>query len=344
MKKYRTVKICLTLCLLIGLVMIPKNQLKVQAEEIIATVHGTILSGTTSEMLYLSTEQGKMEIKLDSKTDTSECKILLPDRKINVSVSRGSDNYLHAVKITSNSTTANITYGSAGTVTISGKLSEKTKDDLLYVSTPQGEMEIKFDSTTSLNGCSFLVMGKTYSIACVRGSDAYMHAVSITDTASSVSNSQVNNANTTSITGKVDNRTKENLLYLSTNDGVMEIVIDSNTDTRKGMILMPGRKLTVSFYRGSDAYLHAASIVGEKDNPSNVTIDRSSPSTATGTVAGDSTENMMYLLTPQGKMELKLDAVNSLNYCKVLTKDRKVTVTFARGSDAYMHAIDISGS
>ncbi len=43
-------------------------------------------------------------------------------------------------------------------------------------------------------------------------------------------------------------------------------------------------------------------------------------------------------------MELKLDAVNSVTNLKVLVTDKKVTVTCARGSDAYMHALTITGA
>jgi hypothetical protein len=43
-------------------------------------------------------------------------------------------------------------------------------------------------------------------------------------------------------------------------------------------------------------------------------------------------------------MELKLDAVNSISNCKAFVNGKKLTVTCARGSDAYMHALDIVGN
>ena len=57
-----------------------------------------------------------------------------------------------------------------------------------------------------------------------------------------------------------------------------------------------------------------------------------------------STEDLLYLKTPQGEMELKLDTVKSVSNCKVITSGRKLSVTCARGSDAYMHAVDITGA
>ena len=185
-------------------------------------------------------------------------------------------------------------------------------------------MEIKLDATTDVSGCSLLVVGKSYNITCMRGSDAYMHAARIYDigvaapttpigtpgTNPPLINPPVNgttgilpgttttpvstispapaspvNVSTVTVSGTATEKTKEGLLYLSTNEGEMQLVIDNNTDTRSGVVLTPGNKLTVSCYRGSDAYMHAASIVGVKDNTGTVEIDKSSPATVTGTVA-----------------------------------------------------------
>lgn len=345
MKKYCFVRISMTLCLICGIFLLPFNQLKAHADEIMATVEGKILSGTTSELLKLSTKEGKMEIKLDSGTDTSGCKILLPDKKVYVSVSHGADGYLHAVRITTDTPVVSETLDESTLVTVSGTLGEKTNDAVLYLDTAQGEMQIKLDVTTSLNECAVLVMGKTYYVTCARGGDAYMHAVSISDTSSSSSPAAVHSdLATASVTGTVADKTKEDLLYLSTKEGEMQFKIDSDADTSRGMVLTPGNKLTVSFYRGSDAYLHAAGIAGEKDSAAAPQIDESSYVTVTGTVGSSSDQNLLYLYTPQGKMELKLDAVSSLNNCKVLVSGKKLNVTCGYGTDAYMHAITITGA
>ena len=354
MKSNRIIKISLAICLVLSMIMLPANHLKVQAAEVSATVEGTVLAGTTSELLLLSTREGKMEIKLDSDTDTSACKVLLPDKKVTVSVSHGSDGYLHAVKITSETQAAQVSVDLSTKATVSGTISEKTKGDILYLKTPQGDMEIKLDTTTDMSGCKVLVVDKTYTIVCARGSDAYMHAVSISDGGAGntrvISGSGLTpapagtvTASTTSVTGTVKSSTKEDLLYLSTSGGEMQIVIDSNTDSRNGMVLTPGRTLTVSVYRGSDAYMHAAVITGSRSASQTVEINTSSTSTVSGTVGSKSTENILYLNTPQGEMELKLDGVRSVSNCKVLVEGKKITVTCARGSDAYMHALDISG-
>lgn len=359
MKRDKLAKLYLTACLICGMIAAPVSSLEIQAAEVIATVQGTVASGTTSDLLRLSTKEGEMQIKLDGGTDTSGCKILLPDSKVSVSVSHGSDGYLHAVKISGDTQASTTTLDSSTSSTVTGTIGSKSKGDVLYFKTPQGEMEIKLDPTTNLNNCSILVADKSYSIVCVRGSDAYMHAVSISDSSSvstgTGSSSGTNytgitpapassiGESTSTVTGTVTSDTKENLLYLSTAYGVMQIAIDNNTDSRNGMVLTPGNKLTVSVYRGSDAYMHAATIIASKDG-SQASVDTSSAATVTGTVGSKSNENLLYLSTQYGEMELKLDSVSSVNNLKVLVSGKKLTVTCARGNDAYMHALSITGS
>lgn len=362
MKKYSIWKKAgAAICLTFGILIAPIGQMKVQAAEVIATVHGNVMAGTTTDLLKLATNEGNMEIKLDSGTDASACKVLLPGSNIYVAVSHGSDGYLHAVRITSGVQTSAVTLDNSSSATVTGTISDKSKGDVLVVKTPQGEMQIKLDTTTNLGGCSVLVADKTYSITCVRGSDAYMHATSISDaaggglgsssTASTTPASSLTptpaspvTVNTSTVTGTVNDKTKDDLLYLSTQAGEMQIVIDANTDSRNGLFLVPGRTVSVSVYRGSDAYMHAATIVGIKDGSVPAQVDTSSTSTVSGTIGNKSTENILYLSTPGGDMELKMDVVRSITGCKVLVSGRKVTITCARGSDAYMHAVDIIGN
>ena len=354
MKKMRIARALVVVCLTLSMLIDPIGRLNVQAVEAITTVSGTVLSGTTTDLLLLSTKDGKMEIKLDYNTDTSACKLLLTNKKINVSVSHGSDGYLHAVKISNDAQPASVSVDSSKTTVVSGTISEKSSGDLLYFNTQSGEMEIKLDATTDMSGCKVLVSGRTYSISCARGSDAYMHAVRISDSSigstgtspsTVVSNQTPAPVETVTanswVSGTVAKNTKENLLYLSTKDGEMQIVIDSNTDSRNGMMLTVGRTMAVSIYRGSDAYMHAATITGVKSSTLPADVNTSSTFTVTGTVGSKSTENILYLNTSGGEMELKLDALRSANGFKVLINDKKVSVTCARGSDAYMHALDI---
>lgn len=352
MKKHRIVQWCMTFCLALCLLGLPAGRMDVQAAEIIATVRGTVMKGTTSQLMYLDTSSGKMEVKIDSGTDTSGCKFLLPGKVISVSLSHGSDGYLHAVKMTADAQDSSVTIDTTSISTVTGKLSDKTKNDVLCLDTQYGLMELKYDNSLDMSGCTVMVLDQTYTVKCARGSDAYMHAISISD-ASSSGGSSSGSASTTSyvpsncsssssVTGKVSSDTTPDILYLSTSDGVMQFKIDSDADTSRGMVHTKDNKLTVYFYHGSDGYLHAKGIVGEKDGPSDVTIDSSSTSTVSGQVMKKSTENILYLDTRYGEMELKLDKLEGGNTGRALVRDMWVSVSCARGSDAYMHALSIS--
>lgn len=358
MKKNRIACLCAAICVAFGMLLLPMPgvSMEVQAAEIIATVQGKVMEGTTSSLLYLDTSEGKMEIKIDGDTNTSGCKILLPGKSISVSLSHGSDGYLHAVTISEDMESSTVSIDMENVSTVTGTLNKKTTEDVLHLDTVHGEMELKLDRTTDMSGCSLLVVSGKYTVRCARGEDAYMHAVSISDVAaasaadapqtgasSQAYTQPVTNVSgtTRSVTGTVKDSTEESTLELATSEGDFVFKIDENADTAGGCVLTSDNKIMVTFYRGSDNYLHVTKLVGVKDS-STATVDISSQTTATGTVKSKSTENILLLDTTQGEMELKLDKLESLNGCKVLVQGKKVSVTCARGSDAYMHALSIT--
>lgn len=421
MKKWTGWRSCLAVCLAAAMMLAPLLQTEVYAAET-ANVQGTVASGTTAELLMLSTEDGKMEIKIDSSTDVSEARILLPETKLSVAISHGSDGYWHATKITYNGAAVGITIDTSKTSTVTGTISDKTNGDVLYVDTVQGEMQIKYDQTTNINGCSVLVANKKYNITCARGSDAYMHAISIADASNTQNNSSSsmggtyvngtvsskttsdvlsldtkdgtmefkidgnadttngkwkttgtkltvwfyrgndaylhasrvaegtttggNNSNTTgtvtnTFTGTVSSKTTESVLFLDTKDGTMEFKIDSNANTINGLVAVAGNKMTVGGYNGNDGYWHASTLTGERGS-SSASVNTSATITVSGTVSGKSTEKVLFLDTNGGTMELKLDALRSVNNCKVLVVGKKLTVTCGSGNDEYWHALDIT--
>ena len=358
MKKNRIARLCAAGCAAFGLMLlsVAGMSMEVQAAEIIATVQGKVVEGTTSQILLLDTSDGRMEIKIDAESNTSGCKMLLPRKSISVSLSHGSDGYLHAVTISDDLKGSNVSIDMDTASTVTGTVNSKTTEDVLHLDTAQGEMELKIDTTTDMSGCSVLVVGGKYSVRCARGEDAYMHAVSISDTAavpaadasqsgalSPVYSQPVTNVSgtTRSVTGTVKDSTNESSLELATSEGDFVFTIDDNADTARGCVLTSDNKLMVTFYRGSDSNLHVTKLVGVKDS-SSATVDTSSQSTVTGTVKSKSTENILLLDTAQGEMELKMDKLEGLNGCKVLVQGKKVSVTCARGSDAYMHALTIT--
>ncbi len=361
MKKYkRPAVVCMMTLAACGLLLVPTaTKLEVQAEEVIATVQGKVMEGTTAKLLYLDTSDGKMEIKIDGSTNTGNCKMLLPEKKISVSVAHGNDGYLHAVTISENGESPSVSVDTSKVSNVVGTLNERTTEEVLHLDTSQGEMELKLDKNTDLSNCSVLVVSGKYVVSCARGEDAYMHAISIADVAAAptadasqtgagaqtYSQGQTPAVNVTgetrTVTGTVKDNTEESTLYLATTEGDFTFRIDDSTDTSKGMVLTPDNKLMVTYFKGSDNNLHVTSLVGVKDS-SSATVDTSSQATVTGTVKGKSTENILLLDTSAGEMELKMDKVSVPVGCKVLVKGKKISVTCSRGDDAYMHALTVT--
>lgn len=359
MKKYkRAARWCMAALAACGMLLLPASapKMDVQAAEVIATVQGTVMEGTTAKLLYLNTSGGKMEIKIDDSTSTGNCKMLLPEKKISVSVANGNDGYLHAVTISESGANPSVSVDTSKISSVVGTVNKKTTEEVLYLDTAQGLMEIKLDKNTDFSNCTVLVVSGKYVVSCARGEDAYMHALSIADvgTASTADTSQPAAAQTNSqtavvnvtgetrtVSGTVRGSTNESILDLGTTEGDFTFRIDDSTDTAKGMVLTPDNKLMVTYFRGSDSNLHASVITGVKDS-SSAKVDTSSQATVTGKVKAKSTENILILDTSAGDMELKMDQVAGLSGCKVLVEGKKVSVTCARGDDAYMHALTIT--
>ena len=133
MKKQMIRKISALCCLTLAVFMSPAKQMNARAAEVIATVQGNVMKGTNTEILKLDTKEGNMEIKLDGGTDVSDCKVLLPGNQISVSVSHGSDGYLHAVKIVSGLHSDTVSLDTSKSSTVTGTITEKSKDGVLYV-------------------------------------------------------------------------------------------------------------------------------------------------------------------------------------------------------------------
>ena len=341
MKQRTGWKICMAVCLAAAMMLTPFLQTKVYAAET-SNVQGTVATGTTSELLMLSTKDGKMEIKIDSTTDVSEARILLPETKLSVAISHGSDGYWHATKISYNGTAVGVTIDSSKTTTVTGTISDKTTGDVLYVDTAQGEMQIKYDQTTNISGCTVLVAQKKYNITCARGSDAYMHAITITDSTNSISNSSSTGG--TYVNGTVSSKTTSDVLFLDTKDGTMEFKIDSGADNSNGKWKTTGTKMTVWFYRGNDAYLHASKVVeGTTTGGNNSNTTGTVTNTFTGTVSSKTTESILYLETSGGTMEFKVDSnANTINGI-VAVAGNKMTVGAYNGNDGYWHASSLTG-
>lgn len=326
-----------------------------------ATVTGTVQTGSNAGTMNLSTSAGTMIIKIDSDTNTSGCKNMLPGASVKVGVYRGNDAYMHASTIES-TTQINATTTSSTTATVNGTIMDKAMDgNIMYVNTSSGEMHIKLDDTTDYSGAGILYAGKNITMQVARGSDAYMHAVKITDgtqtfTSATTTNTTTNTSTTTSsvpttasngakisaVTGTVDSKTQPNTGILYLNDGKDQYILklDNETNYSNGYMLLAGQKVTAYIYRGNDAYMHAYSFVRTAALAS--TSSGSTKLTFTGTVSSKSSTSELYLDTNSGTIIFKLDSNTTYNGAGPVLAGRTLTVDGVSCSDAYWHASKIT--
>lgn len=228
------------------------------------TVQGTVTSKTTDDVIYLSTSNGTMQIKVDNNTDMTGCHVITIGQTLYITTARGSDAYMHAVSIRDNSTTNNsgsdtATINGVTMPNLTGKVDSRTTSSVLYFSTSGGTMMIKYDSNTDYSGCLTLIPGQSITVACYRGSDAYMHAARV------VNNDILNlcgsgiYSTTTSFKGKVSSSTTLNTIYLITEGGTVQIKLDVSTSL-SGVPIIVGDTITVNCGLGADSTWHAINI------------------------------------------------------------------------------------
>ena len=332
--------ILLMSCVFLGLIRFPA---KTTAAEM--TFSGTVSDKTTADKLYLSTSGGTVEIKLDGNTEIVNARFLLPGNSVTANCYTGSDEYWHASKITGNSSAGKVAIDNSTKATVKGTIAKGTTEELLYLVVDNGTMQIKIDESTDVSNVKFLILGKTIQVSVARGSDAYMHALSISDVAgasASAGSSTGVAASGSGISGTVEKGTTTSLLYLNTSGGTMQIVLDLATDVSASRVLLPGQKVTVNFYRGADAWNHASKIVNNTATASpEVSLDSGARITVSGRVTGDTKEDTLYLNTSGGVMQIKLDAATNFSRCPVLLLDKNIQVVCDRGSDEYYHAVSI---
>jgi hypothetical protein len=343
MKKINAIYLSVILllsCVVLGLVRFPA---RTAAAEI--TYSGTVSDKTTADKLYLSTSGGTVEIKLDGSTEIVNARFLLPGNSVTANCYTGTDEYWHASKITGNSSVGKVAIDNSTKATVKGTIAKGTTEEMLYLVVDNGTMQIKIDESTDVSAVKFLIIGKTIQVVVARGSDAYMHALSISDVAGASSSSGSSTgvaASGSGISGTVEKGTTTSLLYLNTSGGTMQIVLDLATDVSASRVLLPGQKVTVNFYRGSDAWNHASRIVNNTATAApEVSLDSGARITVSGRVTGDTKEDTLFLNTSGGVMQIKLDAATNFSRCPVLLHDKKVQVVCQHGSDEYLHAVQI---
>ncbi|MBO4905264.1 MAG: hypothetical protein J5367_08585 [Lachnospiraceae bacterium] len=317
------------------------------------TISGSVATGSTASILKVDTREGTYEIKIDSSTQFSGGKVLLPGKNVTVSLRHGDDAYLHAVSIKAGGA-GGVVIDNDTTKEISGKIKDVSSKDSLYIETSDGDQMIKFDDNADLSGITYLIAGNSYVFKIAKANDSNWYALAISDSYSSSYGNSVTTSSysytdsatlsgeTYTCTGTVTSSTKPTVLYLNCSDGERQLKIDASTDTSRGYIQLPGTKLTVTYRYGSDAYWHAVSIEGPTAKSSGASVKSDNPTTVVGTVSSKTTADKLYLDVSNGEMEIKLDSLSNLDGVKALTQGMKITVKIGYGSDAYWHALSIS--
>lgn len=251
-----------TACILLSLGTINVN--KAYADDV--TVSGTVISAKQGNVIEFKTSDGTMLLKLDSNSDLSKCKNLMPGRNLVITITYGNDEYWHIknVKEGANVSTAKVDTSNISTVT--GIAKRVDSNNILYFSTSNGEMQIKLDPTTDFSGCTALIGENSYVVKCAYGSDAYMHATAISD--GNTSNATTYQTTTSSgastnvtaeatVTGTIGAKSTSSILVLDTKEGQMQIKLDQYNGPLR--ILVAGKTCTVGINYGNE-YWHAVSI------------------------------------------------------------------------------------
>jgi len=229
--------------------------------------------------------------------------------------------------------------------TVTGTVSKGTDSSTLYLATAQGDMIIKLDSDTEAS-CKLLLPGSTVYVAVYYGSDAYMHAASI----SASNNTQVDTSQykTSTVSGTIADKAMDgNIMYVQLGDDVMHVKLDASTDYSGCGVLYAGKSITLTVYRGDDAYMHALRITDGAGSGSAAAaqtyVDPNANTTpVTGTVNKNSNSTMLFLDSKDGTYQLKLDANTNYSNGYMLIFGKKITAYIYRGNDAYMHVSSIA--
>ncbi len=327
----------------------------VESQAATGTFVGTVSEKTTYDMLFLVTKGGTMEIKIDANTALENCKFLLPGYKLECSCyTTDSDEYWHAASIKGNSTPGAASVDTSKLYSVTGTVAKGTNEGVLVIKLSDGTMQIKIDPTTDCSGVRMFVLGRQVQVICAKASDGSLHAQTISDTSTSAytvitsvngysNGNPSSNAATSTYTaeGKVDKATTASVLVLNTEEGQAEVKIDSNADLSKGRILMPGNTVAISYYRGSDEWLHTNYIENKTAKQAAATTLDSEQITVTGTVGDYSSESTLHLQTSGGTMEIRLDENTNFANNSIIVKGKTLQIVCQRGADEYYHAVSV---
>ncbi len=318
----------------------------------VATVNGTVQEGCTDEMFCLKVSGNIMKIKIDKATDLSLIHALIPGTNITAAVYTGDDKYLHAYKLAGSIALQNTAVrDTSASITVTGTVQKNTTDNILYLYTNGGNMIIKLDTDTNINNNGLLILDKKVNVTVQRGSDAYLHAVSISadNSNGTVIGNVLQMSDTTQKTSqdmKVEGIVKKDsnnaVLQLSSSGGDMTIRIDANTVWTDSKAVQADQKITAVVYCGTDKYLHAASVTSKLDASPATTLNGASQVAFSGTIKKIDGYTIT-LKTSEGDQIFRFDNSSDFTGFRLLQGDRNVTIIGVTGADGYWHVKSISG-
>lgn len=228
--------------------------------------------------------------------------------------------------------------------TVTGTVQKGTDASTLYLQTPEGNMIIKLDADTEAS-CKLLIPGTTVFVGVYYGSDAYMHAATI----SASNNTQVDTSKfkISTVSGTITDKPMDgNIMYVKVGDDIMHLKVDASTDYSGCGVLFAGKNVNIQVYRGDDAYMHAKSFTDGVGTSSPSTPTYTGPSDVkttpvTGTVNKASNNTLLILDAQEGTYQLKLDPNTNFSNGYLLIYGQKITAYIYRGNDAYMHVASV---
>ena len=314
----------------------------------ISVVNGVVQSASTDSLLVIKVNGNVFNVKIDSSTDIKEIHALVPDTTIGLAVYVGADGAFHAYKLVGAIETA-APSRTGGTATVTGVVQKNTTDKILYLKSNGGDMVIKLDKDTDLGTTGLLVVGKTVDVTVQLGTDRYLHATKISGNASASTSSSANGmsasatktSDSVKVQGTVESNTDNAVLYLRVGGSVMNIRIDSNTKWPESDALKVGQTVTAMVYRGSDAYIHAESVTADTDCAPSTVVNAASRLSFTGTI--DKIDGYTITLkNNDNTYTFRFDDSTDFSGFRVLKTGKTVTIEAATGADGYWRAMSVS--
>lgn len=319
-------------------------------------VVGTVMSSTTSDMLYLDAgTNGKMTFKLDETTDMSNGKVLIPGYKYRIEFYNGGDGYNHVARVIDQSgNNVGTGYGvnTSNPFTVSGTVKAGTVQNVLYLSTTSGDMIFRIDATSDTSKCHVLKEGQEITVVGAGGPDGYNHVISLTDKVTNQPDEgymgdtgKLTNQVLTAVYGTFADDSTDDVATLGVNGTDMKVRLDSGSKGGNVPVIVPGWSYSANLYYGSDGYWHVQDFNEEAGHAAtkNPLVNTKSKQNFTGTVQKNTVANKLYLKMSDGNIaQIKLDMTTNPGTCKVLREGKKITAACVHGYDGYWHATSLA--